>query len=105
MVIFMFFSSRISGAEQLDIPEPDALQEAYLQGNREEKRQQCSSEAASALGEKCSFCHNDNVTDFTEKETVQAAIDFLAEDEEEQCVALGGCIKGPHPRPGSSGLH
>ncbi len=73
------FSSGLLNAEQIDIPKPETLQESYLQGNREEKRQQCSKEVASALGRECSFCHNDDVTDFTEKgnkakEDMKAAI-------------------------------
>jgi len=67
ITFLIVFSSGLSGAGPLDIPEPDALQETYLQGSREEKSQQCSKEVASALGEGCSFCHNDDVTDFTEK--------------------------------------
>lgn len=61
------FSSGLLNAEQIDIPEPETLQESYLQGNREEKRQQCSKEVASVLGRECSFCHNEEVTDFTKK--------------------------------------
>ena len=61
------FSSGLSHAEQVDIPEPETLQESYLMGTRDAKRQQCSKEVASALGRECSFCHNEDVTDFTEK--------------------------------------
>lgn len=61
------FSSGLLNAEQVDIPEPEMLQESYLQGTRDAKREQCSEEVASALGRKCTFCHNDDVTDFTEK--------------------------------------
>ena len=61
------FSSGLLNAEQIDIPEPETLQESYLQGNREEKSRQCSEEVASALGRECSFCHNEDVTDFTKK--------------------------------------
>ncbi len=61
------FSSGLLNAEQIDIPKPETLQESYLQGNREEKRQQCSKDVASALGRECSFCHNEDVTDFTKK--------------------------------------
>jgi nitrate/TMAO reductase-like tetraheme cytochrome c subunit len=57
------FSSGFLSAEQLS----DDLQETYLKGNREEKKQQCSEEVAPALGRECSFCHNEDVTDFTEK--------------------------------------
>ncbi len=61
------FSSGLLNAEQVDIPEPEMLQESYLQGTREDTRQQCSEEVASALGRVCSFCHNEDVTDFTKK--------------------------------------
>ncbi len=61
------FASGILNAEQVDIPEPEMLQESYLQGTRDAKRKQCSEEVASALGRECSFCHNEDVTDFTEK--------------------------------------
>ena len=45
----------------------------------EEKSRQCGNEVASLLGEDCSFCHNDDVTEFTEKgnrakEDMKAAI-------------------------------
>ena len=68
-IIFLvvFSSGLLLSEEQSDIPEPDVLQESYLQGTREEKRQQCSEEVAPALGRECSFCHNDDVTDFTKK--------------------------------------
>lgn len=56
-------------AGQSDLPEPDALPETYLKGTREEKSRQCRSEVASSLGQECSFCHNDDVTEFTEKGT------------------------------------
>ena len=61
------FSSGLLNAEQVDIPEPEMLQESYLQGTRDAKREQCSKEVAPALGRECSFCHNEDVTDFTEK--------------------------------------
>ncbi len=67
VILIVFSSGLLLSAGQSDIPEPDVLHEDYLQGNREEKSQQCSKEVASALGEECSFCHNDDVTDFTEK--------------------------------------
>ena len=54
-------------AEQSDLPEPDELQETYLKGTREERGLQCAKEVASLLGEECSFCHNGEVTEFTEK--------------------------------------
>jgi nitrate/TMAO reductase-like tetraheme cytochrome c subunit len=65
----------ISKAEQLGfhknvsmlVPDPDVLQETYLKGDRKEKKSQCSKEVASSLGVKCSYCHNDDVTTFTEK--------------------------------------
>ena len=71
------FSSGLLNAEQKDIPEPEMLQESYLQGTRDKKREQCSEEVASALGRECSFCHNENVTDFTEK-GVKAKVDMKA---------------------------
>ncbi len=61
------FSSGLLNPEQVDIPEPEMLQESYLQGTRDAKREQCSKEVASALGRECSFCHNEDVTDLTEK--------------------------------------
>ena len=61
------FSSGLLNAEQVDILEPEMLQESYLQGTRDAKREQCSKEVASALGRECSFCHNEDVTDLTEK--------------------------------------
>lgn len=67
MAFVIVFSSGLSGAGQPELPEPDELQQTYLQGNRDEKSRQCAKEAASAVGEKCSFCHNDAVTEFTEK--------------------------------------
>ncbi len=54
-------------AGQLDLPDPDTLQESYLKGSREEKGRQCRNEIASSLGEECSSCHNNEVTDFTKK--------------------------------------
>ena len=53
-------------AGQSDLPEPDALEETYLKGTREERGIQCAKEVASLLGEECSFCHNGEVTEFTE---------------------------------------
>ncbi len=72
-------SSELIGAEQLDIPEPDKLEESYLKGSREEKSQQCRKEVALIFGGKCTTCHNDIVTDFTKKgnkakEDMRAAI-------------------------------
>ena len=67
-VIFLIvFLSGLSGAEELDLPEPDEQQGAFLVGSREEKHQQCSEMVAPALGRKCSFCHDDDVTEFTKK--------------------------------------
>jgi len=71
------FSSGLLNAEQVDIPEPEMLQKSYLQGTRDAKREQCSEEVASALGRECSFCHNEDVTDFTEK-GVKAKVDMKA---------------------------
>ncbi|MHC4321690.1 MAG: hypothetical protein ACYST3_05385 [Planctomycetota bacterium] len=67
IVFLMVFLSGLLGAEELDLPEPDELQETFLVGSREEKSRQCSEEVAPALGRKCSFCHNDDVTEFTKK--------------------------------------
>ena len=79
VILIVFSSGLLLNAGQSDLPEPEMLQESYLQGNREERNQQCSKEVASALGEECSSCHNDDVTDFTEKgerakEDMKAAI-------------------------------
>ncbi|MEK6765591.1 MAG: hypothetical protein AABY49_05095 [Planctomycetota bacterium] len=63
IAFLIVFSSGFLSAGQLS----DELQETYLKGNREEKKQQCSKEVAPALGVECTFCHNDDVTDFTEK--------------------------------------
>ncbi len=67
IVFLIVFLSGLSGAEELDLPEPDKLPETFLVGSRDAKRQQCSEEVAPALGRKCSFCHNVNVTEFTKK--------------------------------------
>lgn len=61
------FSSGLLNAEQVDIQEPEMLQETYLKGNREERGRLCSKEVAPALGQECSFCHNEDVTKFTKK--------------------------------------
>ena len=66
-VFLIVFMSGILGAEELDLPEPDKLPEAYMIGSRDAKRQQCSKEVVPALGRKCSFCHNVSVTEFTKK--------------------------------------
>lgn len=66
-VFLIVFLSGILGAEELDLPEPDELQETYLVGSRDAKRKQCSEEVAPALGSKCSFCHNVSVKEFTKK--------------------------------------
>ncbi len=78
-ILIVFSFGLLLNAGQSDIPEPEMLQESYLQGSGEEMSQQCSKEVASALGEECSSCHNDDVTDFTEKgerakEDMKAAI-------------------------------
>jgi len=65
--LVVFSSGLLLSEGQSDIPEPDVLQGYYLNGTREEKSRQCSEEVASALGRECSFCHNEDVTDFTEK--------------------------------------
>ena len=67
ITLFIAFSSGLLNAEQVDVPEPEMLQESYLQGTRDANSEQCSEEVASALGRECSFCHNEDVTDFTEK--------------------------------------
>jgi nitrate/TMAO reductase-like tetraheme cytochrome c subunit len=64
--LVVFFSG-VLGAEELDLPAPDELQEGFLVGSREEKSRQCNKEVASSLGRKCSFCHNDDVSEFTKK--------------------------------------
>ena len=79
IAFLIVFSSELSGEEQFGLPEPDELEESYLKGNREEKKQQCSKEIASLLKEECSSCHNGDVTSFTEKgnrakEDMKAAI-------------------------------
>ncbi len=79
IAFLIVFSSELLEAGQLDLPEPDVLQESYLKGSREEKSMQCRNDVASSLGEECSFCHNNDVTDFTEKgnkakEDMKAAI-------------------------------
>ncbi len=67
IVFLIVFSSELLRAGQLDLPEPDELQETYLKGSREEKSQQCRKEVSSLFGGKCTSCHNDDVTEFTEK--------------------------------------
>ncbi len=67
VVLFILFSVELLKADQLDLPEPDELQDSYLKGSRGEKSQQCRKEVASLFGEKCTLCHNDDVTKFTEK--------------------------------------
>ncbi|MBC8551062.1 MAG: hypothetical protein H8D23_15565 [Candidatus Brocadiales bacterium] len=64
-------------AGQSDLPEPDSLQETYLKGTREVRGLQCANEVASLFGEECSFCHNDDVTEFTGKGT-RANVDMKA---------------------------
>ncbi|KHE92200.1 MAG: hypothetical protein K8F52_15035 [Candidatus Scalindua rubra] len=64
-------------AGRSDLPEPDALQETYLKGTREEKSSQCANEVASLFGQECSFCHNDDITEFTAKGN-RAKSDMLA---------------------------
>ena len=67
IILLIVFSSELLSAGQSDLPEPEMLQESYLQGSREERNQQCSKEVSSALGRECTFCHNEDVTHFTEK--------------------------------------
>jgi nitrate/TMAO reductase-like tetraheme cytochrome c subunit len=45
---------------------PKALKGSYFKGSIEERSQQCKNKIASILGEECSSCHNEDVTDFTE---------------------------------------
>ena len=44
IVFLIVFSSGLSGAEDLDLPGLDELQETYMVGSRDAKRQQCSDE-------------------------------------------------------------
>ncbi len=67
IVFLIVFLSGLLRAEELDLPEPEGLQETFLVGSRDAKHQQCSEEVAPALGRKCSFCHNDEVSEFTKK--------------------------------------
>ena len=67
IICLIIFLSGVLRAEELDLPEPDELQEPFLVGSRDEKSRQCSKEVASSLGRKCSFCHNDDVSEFTKK--------------------------------------
>ncbi len=67
IAFLIVFSSELSGAGQIGLPEPDELEKSYLNGNREEKSRQCRKEIASILGRECTSCHNDDVTDFTRK--------------------------------------
>ncbi|MCP5007778.1 MAG: hypothetical protein GY941_28150 [Planctomycetes bacterium] len=57
---FIFFAVLWPGvlkASPLAPPSPDVLQKKYLQGDLEERDQQCRKEVATPLGEECSFCH------------------------------------------------
>ncbi len=79
IAFLIVLSSELLRAEQSDLPEPDELKESYLEGSREKKSQQCRKEIASLFGGKCTSCHNDGVTDFTQKgnkakEDMKAAI-------------------------------
>ena len=67
IAFLIVLSSELLGAGQIDLPEPDELEESYLEGTREEKSKQCEKEVASILKEECSSCHNEDVTVFTEK--------------------------------------
>ena len=40
IVFLIVFLSGLSGAEELDLPEPDELQDTFLVGSREEKSRQ-----------------------------------------------------------------
>ncbi len=79
IAFLIVFSSELFGAGQSGLPEPDELKESYLKGSIEEKSRQCRKEVASLFGGECTSCHNDDVTDFTEKgnkakEDMKAAI-------------------------------
>ncbi len=67
IIFLVVFFSDVLIAEELDLPALDELQEAFLVGSKEEKGRQCSKEVAPSLGRKCSFCHNDDVSEFTKK--------------------------------------
>jgi hypothetical protein len=67
IAFFIMVSSELLSAEQLNLPEPGELKKSYLKGSREEKSRQCVKEIASIFGKKCTLCHNDDVTEFTEK--------------------------------------
>ncbi len=67
IICFIVFLSGVLKAEESDLPAPDELQESFLVGSRDEKNRQCSKEVASSLGRRCSFCHNDDVSEFTKK--------------------------------------
>jgi nitrate/TMAO reductase-like tetraheme cytochrome c subunit len=67
IALLILFSSELLRAGELGLPELDELQDSYLKGSREERSQQCRKEVASLFGGKCTSCHNDDVTEFTEK--------------------------------------
>lgn len=67
IAFLMVLTSGLLWAGQSDLPELDALQETYLKGTREEKGRQCANEVAALLEEECSSCHDNDVTEFTEK--------------------------------------
>ncbi|MDP6924970.1 MAG: NapC/NirT family cytochrome c [Candidatus Scalindua sp.] len=67
IAFLIVLSSGLTGAGQLETLETDELEESYLKGSREEKSQQCRKEVASLFGGECTTCHNNDITDFTEK--------------------------------------
>ncbi len=66
-IFFILLFSGLLVAEELGLPDPDELEETFLVGSSEEKSRQCSTEVASSLGRECSFCHNEDATEFTKK--------------------------------------
>ncbi len=82
IVLLLIISSKLIGAEQSGIPESGKLEESYLKGSREEKSQQCREEVALLFGGECTTCHNNDVTDFTEKGN-------KAQDDMKAAIAVG----------------
>ncbi len=56
-----------ASSQKLQVPELVPLQETYLKGDKTERGRQCTNEVASTLEEECSTCHNNEVTELTEK--------------------------------------
>ncbi len=67
IAILIILIPELSGSGQSGFSEPAGLQKSYLKGSIKDKNLQCRNEIAASLGEECSFCHNDDVTIFTEK--------------------------------------